>query len=106
MSQRPRWVSKRRASAAAVLATGRAPGGADGMIQDGQLLNYIGGTWRRSRASEFLDVRNPATAETMVRVPLTPADEVDEAARAAREAFAGWRRTPPVERIQYLFKLK
>jgi malonate-semialdehyde dehydrogenase (acetylating)/methylmalonate-semialdehyde dehydrogenase len=76
------------------------------MIQDGQLLNYIAGTWKRSRASEFLDVRNPATAETMVRVPLSSPDEVDEAARAAQSAFADWRRTPPTERIQYLFKLK
>jgi malonate-semialdehyde dehydrogenase (acetylating)/methylmalonate-semialdehyde dehydrogenase len=76
------------------------------MIQDGQLLNYIGGTWRRSRASEFLDVRNPATAETIVRVPLSPPEEVDEAAQAALAAWAAWRRTPPTERIQYLFKLK
>jgi malonate-semialdehyde dehydrogenase (acetylating)/methylmalonate-semialdehyde dehydrogenase len=76
------------------------------MIQDGQLLNYIGGTWRRSHANEHLDVRNPATAETMVRVPLSPPDEVDEAVRSAHAAFADWRRTPPVERIQYLFKLK
>ncbi len=76
------------------------------MIQDGQLLNYVGGKWQRSHASEFLDVRNPATAETMVRVPLTPRDEVDEAVRAAQSAFDDWRRTPPVERIQYLFKLK
>jgi malonate-semialdehyde dehydrogenase (acetylating) / methylmalonate-semialdehyde dehydrogenase len=76
------------------------------VIQDGQLLNYIAGTWRRSRASEFLDVRNPATAETIVRVPLTPPEEIDEAARAAQSAFADWRRTPPTERIQYLFKLK
>ena len=76
------------------------------MIQDGQLLNYIGGAWKRSRASEYLDVRNPATAETMVRVPLTPRDEVDSAAKAARAAFADWRQTPPTERIQYLFKLK
>src|SRR5437899_6390926 len=76
------------------------------MIQDGQLLNYIAGRWRRSRASEFLDVRNPATAETMVRVPLTPANEVDESVQAAQTAFADWRRTPPIERIQYLFKLK
>ncbi|HVH86299.1 MAG TPA: CoA-acylating methylmalonate-semialdehyde dehydrogenase [Terriglobales bacterium] len=76
------------------------------MIQDGQLLNYIGGEWRHSHASEFLDVRNPATAETMVRVPLTPPEEVDEATRAAQAAFAEWRRTPPTERIQYLFKLK
>ena len=76
------------------------------MIQDGQLLNYIGGKWQRSRASEFLDVRNPATAETIVRVPLTTPEEVDEAARAAQAAFVDWRRTPPTERIQYLFKLK
>jgi malonate-semialdehyde dehydrogenase (acetylating)/methylmalonate-semialdehyde dehydrogenase len=76
------------------------------MIQDGQLLNYIAGEWRRPRASEYLDVRNPATAETMVRVPLTSAEEVDEAAQAAQAAFVDWRRTPPTERIQYLFKLK
>src|SRR2546422_4177703 len=76
------------------------------MIQDGQLLNYVNGAWKRSRASEFLDVRNPATAETMVRVPLTPANEVDESVQAAQTAFADWRRTPPIERIQYLFKLK
>src|SRR5258708_36193959 len=42
----------------------------------------------------------------MVRVPLSSRDEVDEAVRAAQAAFGGWRRTPPVERIQYLFKLK
>src|SRR5436853_4787892 len=76
------------------------------MIQDGQLLNYVNGTWKRSRASEFLDVRNPATAETMVRVPLSPPEEVDEAVQAAQAAFPGWRRTPPGQRIQYLFKLK
>ena len=76
------------------------------MIENGQLLNYIGGKWQRSRASESLDVHNPATGETMVRVPLSPSDEVDEAVQAAQAAFADWRRTPPVERIQYLFKLK
>src|SRR6266496_3456216 len=76
------------------------------MIENGQLLNYVGGEWRRSRTSEFLDVRNPATGETMVRVPLSLSDEVDEAVQAAQAAFADWRRTPPVERIQYLFKLK
>jgi malonate-semialdehyde dehydrogenase (acetylating) / methylmalonate-semialdehyde dehydrogenase len=76
------------------------------MIQDGQLLNYIGGKWQRSHAGEFLDVRNPATAETMVRVPLSSPDEVDEATRLAQAAFIDWRRTPPIDRIQYLFKLK
>src|SRR2546426_2073783 len=76
------------------------------MIQDGKLPNYVGGEWRRPRTSEFLDVRTPATAETIVRVPLTPPGEVDEAVQAAQAAWADWRRTPPTERIQYLFKLK
>lgn len=76
------------------------------MIQDGQLLNYIGGTWKRSQSGAFLDVQNPATAETIVRVPLSSRNEVDEATRAAQAAFADWRRTPPLERVQYLFKLK
>ena len=76
------------------------------MIEKGQLLNYIGGKWQRSRASEYLDVHNPATAETLVRVPLTPTSEVDEAIQAAQAAFPEWRRTPPTQRIQYLFKLK
>ena len=66
------------------------------MIQDGQLLNYIRGTWKRPRASEYLDVRNPATAETMVRVPLTSAEEVDEAVQAARAAFPDWHGFLPV----------
>ncbi|GAC1431054.1 MAG: CoA-acylating methylmalonate-semialdehyde dehydrogenase [Ktedonobacteraceae bacterium] len=76
------------------------------MIENGQLLNYVGGQWKHSRTSEFVDVRNPATAETMVRVPLSSAEEVDEAVQAAQSAFADWRRTPPTQRIQYLFKLK
>jgi malonate-semialdehyde dehydrogenase (acetylating)/methylmalonate-semialdehyde dehydrogenase len=76
------------------------------MIQDGQLLNYVGGKWQHARTSEFADVRNPATAETIVRVPLSSREEVNEAVRAAQLAFADWRMTPPVERIQYLFKFK
>ncbi|HEV2661528.1 MAG TPA: aldehyde dehydrogenase family protein, partial [Ktedonobacteraceae bacterium] len=62
------------------------------MIENGQLLNYIGGKWQQSRTSEYLDVRNPATAETLVRVPLTAASEVDEAVQAAQAAFPEWRR--------------
>jgi malonate-semialdehyde dehydrogenase (acetylating) / methylmalonate-semialdehyde dehydrogenase len=76
------------------------------MVQDKQLLNFIDGTWQRSRATEFLDVRNPATAETLVRVPITPRDEVDAAVQAAQTAFESWRRTPPLDRIQYMFRLK
>jgi malonate-semialdehyde dehydrogenase (acetylating)/methylmalonate-semialdehyde dehydrogenase len=76
------------------------------MIQDGQLLNYINGTWQKSTTTTFLDVRNPATAEALVRVPLSSRDEVGVAVDAAQAAFPGWRATPATQRIQYLFRLK
>ena len=76
------------------------------MIEDGKLLNYYGGAWKRSRATEYLPVRNPATAESLAQVPLTPRDEVDEVVQQAQAAFYEWRQTPPTERIQYLFKFK
>ncbi len=71
-----------------------------------ELQNYIGGSWRRSNATDFCDVTNPATAELLARAPLSPAAEVGAAVEAAAAAFPGWRRTPPGERIQYLFQLK
>lgn len=70
------------------------------------LGNYIGGEWRDSTATEFLDVHNPATSEVLARVPLSPAADVDAAVRAASEAFPEWRRAPVTERVQCLFKLK
>ena len=68
--------------------------------------NYIDGAWRESQAQEWLDVPNPATGEVLGQVPLSPPEEVDRAARAAAAAFQEWRRTPAVERVQHLFKLK
>jgi malonate-semialdehyde dehydrogenase (acetylating)/methylmalonate-semialdehyde dehydrogenase len=68
--------------------------------------NYIEGQWRSSGASETLPVVNPATGEELGRTPLSPAAEVDQAARAAAAAFPAWRRVPVGDRIQYLFRLK
>src|SRR6266404_1670631 len=76
------------------------------MTTNGQLQNYIDGEWRRSSATEYLKVINPATAEAITEVPLGGKDDVDGAVEAAVAAFPGWRRTPPEERIQFLFKLK
>ncbi len=71
-----------------------------------KLLNYVDGGWREAAAERYLDVPNPATAEVLATVPLTPVSEVDEAVRLAAAAFGAWRRTPAPARIQYLFKLK
>ncbi len=76
------------------------------MSDSGKLSNFIGGQWQPSMATEYLDVHDPATGQVLARVPLSPAAEVDQAAQAAGAAFPAWRRTPPVERVKYLFKLR
>jgi malonate-semialdehyde dehydrogenase (acetylating)/methylmalonate-semialdehyde dehydrogenase len=70
------------------------------------VLNFIDNEWRASSATEYLDVVNPATAELLGRTPLSPVSEVAQAAEAAARALPEWRRTPPTERVQYLFKLR
>src|ERR1700682_4106913 len=74
--------------------------------QTPDLQNYVHGGWRRSATQEYVDVINPATAELLARTPLSTAADVDAAVQAAASAFPEWRRTPPGERVQYLFKLK
>lgn len=70
------------------------------------LLNYVNNRWQPSQATDYVPVVNPATAGVMARVPLSPAEEIDEAAQAAHKAFDAWRRVPVTERVQYLFRLK
>lgn len=76
------------------------------MTTDGSVLNFVAGEWRRSAASRFLDVVNPATGELLGQVPISTASDVDAAVEAAAAAFPEWRRTPPEDRVQFLFKMK
>ncbi len=76
------------------------------MSCSGELDHYIGGAWTRSSGAEYLQVVNPATMELLGRVPAGTKEDTDAAVRAADAAYPGWRRTPPEDRIQYLFKLK
>jgi malonate-semialdehyde dehydrogenase (acetylating) / methylmalonate-semialdehyde dehydrogenase len=75
-------------------------------VETRTMKNYVGGSWVDADAAEALDVTNPATGEILAQVPLSGADDVDRAARAAREAFPGWRETPPLERARACFRLK
>src|SRR5580765_1113940 len=71
-----------------------------------KLTHYINGEWTESHSSEWRDVVNPATGELLASVPISDAGEVTKAIDAAAAAYPAWRRTPPEDRIQPLFKLK
>ena len=71
-----------------------------------ELVHHYAGAWNRSTSGDQLDVINPATSEKLARVPMGTAEDVNAAVRSAAAAFPEWRRTPPEDRVQYLFKLK
>jgi malonate-semialdehyde dehydrogenase (acetylating)/methylmalonate-semialdehyde dehydrogenase len=71
-----------------------------------KIPNYINGQWQDSTASEWQNIANPATGEALALVPLADSAEVTRAIESAAAACPAWRRTPPEDRIQPLFKLK
>jgi malonate-semialdehyde dehydrogenase (acetylating)/methylmalonate-semialdehyde dehydrogenase len=68
--------------------------------------NYIGGEWRHTSAVDFEEVKNPANQEVLAESPLSNGSDVAAAVEAAAGSFPEWRRTPPEDRIQPLFRLK
>ena len=76
------------------------------MLTSTRVANYVNGRWCDPAPGDMRDVTNPATGETLSQVTLSGQEDVAAAVEAASTAFPAWRRTPPEERIQYLFKLK
>src|SRR3954467_7150320 len=71
-----------------------------------EIRNHVAGAWTRPAGRETVPLINPATGETLGRVPLSSKEDVDAAVAGATAAFPGWRRTPPGDRIQFLFRFK
>ena len=76
------------------------------IITEAKVPHYIDGQWVESNAREWSEIINPATGESLGKVPISDAGEVAKAIDAAAAAYPAWRRTPPEDRIQPLFKLK
>ncbi|MDP9385157.1 MAG: CoA-acylating methylmalonate-semialdehyde dehydrogenase [Actinomycetota bacterium] len=75
-------------------------------VQVPTLANYIDGGWRPSATADALEDRNPANGHLIARVPLSAAEDVAAAARAARAAFPAWRATSPLVRARAVFALR
>lgn len=74
--------------------------------KDKLAANFIGGEWLESKSAESVEVTNPATSESLASVALAGSEDAGKAVAAASAAFPSWRRTPPAERIEYLFAFK
>jgi len=54
------------------------------------LQNFIGGEWTEASGESGREILSPVTGEKLADVPDASAEDVDRAARAAREAQPGW----------------
>ncbi|MGI8727647.1 MAG: aldehyde dehydrogenase family protein, partial [Solirubrobacterales bacterium] len=70
------------------------------------LDNYINGSWVPASTGELADVTDPATGETLARVPLCGSAELDQAVGAARDALEPWREVSVIARARKLFALR
>jgi acyl-CoA reductase-like NAD-dependent aldehyde dehydrogenase len=66
--------------------------------------NFIGGRWVPARSGATTDVVDPATGAVVFTAPDSGPEDVDDACRAAAEAFRTWGRTTPAERMSALLK--
>ena len=71
------------------------------VLRDSRLFReacYIDGTWVAARAGAAIDVDNPATGDSIGRVPRLGVDETRRAVAAAARAWPAWRSTTARER--------
>ncbi len=68
------------------------------------LTNFVDGE-RSPSDGETEAILNPATGEELARAPVSGAEDVDRAVRAARRAFEGWSTTTPAERAGALLAI-
>ncbi|MFK0087512.1 aldehyde dehydrogenase family protein [Pseudomonas sp. NPDC090755] len=63
---------------------------------------FIDGAWQMPSGRGLAEVIDPASETAVGRVPLGDEQDVDRAVAAARQAFAGWSRTPSSVRAGYI----
>lgn len=71
-----------------------------------KILDFINGQWTDAKSADLLKVINPAEGTAIAEVVMTPKEVVAEAVDAGHIAYKEWRRTPVLDRIQYMFRLK
>src|ERR671918_776747 len=70
-----------------------------------KLQNFINGEFVDPADGQTEDVINPSTGEVIAQAPVSGAEDVDRAVKAARKAFETWGVTTPRQRSEALLRL-
>ena len=66
--------------------------------------NFIDNQFRPSRATQWIDLHDPATNHLVTRVPQSTDEELNSAVDSAQKAFPAWKATSLLSRQQIMFK--
>lgn len=68
--------------------------------------NYINGKFSDTSSQRTLDVISPIDGNLLSKVPMSTAKDVDDAVKAAKDAFPKWSRTTIKERVQVFYRYR
>lgn len=66
--------------------------------------NFIDNQFRPSKATQWIDLHDPATNHLVTRVPQSTDEELKAAVESAQKAFPAWKATSILHRQQIMFK--
>lgn len=71
-----------------------------------RVQNYINGQFINSVSAKSLPVISPLDGTILSEMPLSAAEDLDNAVKAAKAAFPAWSKTPIKERVQVFYRYK
>ena len=71
-----------------------------------EISHWIGGRRVPGRSGRFAEVFHPSSGRVSGRVALAGEAEIDQAVRAAQDAFSSWSQVPPLQRARVMFKFR
>ena len=71
-----------------------------------RLQYFVNGEWRNAESNEGFPIHNPSTGALLAHAPQCSEREVNSAVEAALAAFPAWSDTPPLKRVQVLFRFR
>jgi len=83
-----------------------APEAADHVKIDPKYGLFIGGRWVSPRSGKYFQTVSPSTEQVLAEVAEANAHDVDDAVKAAREAYEKyWSKLRPSDRAKYVFRI-
>lgn len=71
-----------------------------------KLKYFVNGQWKESLTGKYYDITDPSTGKIIAHAPCCTQEEVNNAVKAAADAFPAWSSEPVMKRVQILYNFR